>query len=116
MFQAALQDLLRPSPDLLAGVLAWLCIVGLVYVFALPRAHNSQSAFLQVGFRVGVINPTIEQMEACWFSVLVAFAADGTVVTPRCSAPPAPLMMLTLLAVDLLCRALWQACSCTVSG
>lgn len=59
MFQAALQDLLRPSPDLLAGVLAWLCIVGLVYVFALPRAHNSQSAFLQVGSGLGLSTPRL---------------------------------------------------------
>mmetsp|Transcript_16555 Transcript_16555/g.35818 ORF Transcript_16555/g.35818 Transcript_16555/m.35818 type:complete len:151 (-) Transcript_16555:854-1306(-) len=47
MFQEVLSGMLRPTPDLVAGLLAWVCIVGLVYHFALPRSHTLQEALIQ---------------------------------------------------------------------
>jgi uncharacterized membrane protein len=53
MFKAALGDMLRPSPDIVAGLLAWVAIVGMVFHFALPKSANFQTAFVK-GVTVGL--------------------------------------------------------------
>jgi hypothetical protein len=40
--------MLRPSPDIVAGLLAWVAIVGMVFHFALPKSANFQTAFVKV--------------------------------------------------------------------
>lgn len=37
-YKQQLASILRSDPDILAGVLAWLCIVSASYIFVLPRA------------------------------------------------------------------------------
>jgi uncharacterized membrane protein len=37
-YEQQLASILRMEPDMLAGVLAWLCIVSASYIFVLPRA------------------------------------------------------------------------------
>mmetsp|Transcript_7736 Transcript_7736/g.23237 ORF Transcript_7736/g.23237 Transcript_7736/m.23237 type:complete len:153 (-) Transcript_7736:586-1044(-) len=84
MFKDALQDTLRTPPNMLAGVAAWLCIVGLVYMFALPRARKTAtSAFLQgviAGFCLyGTYELTNMSVIAPWrWSIVAADMAWGS--------------------------------------
>lgn len=49
MFKTVLGDMLRPTPDLVAGLAAWVCIVAAVQRFSgCVHARSSFSAFSQV--------------------------------------------------------------------
>ncbi|KXZ42194.1 hypothetical protein GPECTOR_185g277 [Gonium pectorale] len=47
IYKTVLGDVLRPTPDIPSGVLAWLCIVGTLYLFALPSSKNGLTALRQ---------------------------------------------------------------------
>jgi hypothetical protein len=50
MYRAVLGDMLRTPPDVAAGLIAWLVIVGGTYLFAARWARARGPAFLQVGY------------------------------------------------------------------
>ena len=54
LFAQALGALMRPTPDITSGLLAWVVIVGTVYTYAVPRFGSSVSeAGMNVGTRRG---------------------------------------------------------------
>ncbi|GLC38505.1 hypothetical protein PLESTB_001732800 [Pleodorina starrii] len=53
IYKSVLGDLLRPTPLVVPGLVAWLCIVGSVYIFALPGARTPTAALRQ-GLLLGV--------------------------------------------------------------
>lgn len=57
MYKHVLGDSLRSPPGVVAGILAWICIVGTVYLFALPYAlpERSWKLALQQGAVVGTL-------------------------------------------------------------
>ena len=50
IYKEVLGDLLRPTPDIPSGVLAWLCIVGAVQLFALTSAKTHLAALQQASW------------------------------------------------------------------
>ncbi|KAG2448050.1 hypothetical protein HYH02_007077 [Chlamydomonas schloesseri] len=53
IYAKVLGDILR-QPDPLAGILAWTCIVGAVYYFALPSSRGSPVLALRQGALLGL--------------------------------------------------------------
>ncbi|KAG2431106.1 hypothetical protein HXX76_009636 [Chlamydomonas incerta] len=53
IYKNVLGDFLR-QPDPVAGILAWICIVGAVYYFALPSSRGSPALALRQGALLGL--------------------------------------------------------------
>ncbi|GLI70811.1 hypothetical protein VaNZ11_015698, partial [Volvox africanus] len=52
IYKTVLGNFLRSTPQIVPGLLAWVCIVGSVYLFALPNTRTQRRQFGRYGTRI----------------------------------------------------------------
>ncbi|MEW5298352.1 MAG: hypothetical protein WDW36_001485 [Sanguina aurantia] len=100
LYRDVLGDSVRSSPDVLSGAIAWLCIVGSVYVFVLPSSRSVLEGVQRgamMGFLLyGCYECTNMSVINTWTWALTA--ADMAWGTFACAQPPS-------LGIHTLCAA-----------